>query len=268
MRIIALTLAGALAVTPAVVLAAGKTPAPNYSLTTTTYSQDFDSLANTGTSQALPAGFQIAEQGTATAANGFYAAGNGASNTGDTYSYGSVGSAERALGSLTSGTNSPIYFGGVFTNGLGGTIDSLAFSYDGEQWRAGNSVNDSLTFQYSLDASQVDNGSWTTIAGLTFTPLVFAPNGATLNGNLAANRVTLVGAATGLAIGSGQTFGFRWLNTDSTGTDHGLAADNFALRATLAPVGVVPEPSAWALLIVGFGVVGSALRRRQALAFA
>jgi hypothetical protein len=270
MRIVTIALASALAIAPAAAFAAGKTGAPSYTLTTTTYTQDFDSLASSGTSQALPQGFQIAEQGTSAASNGFYTANNGSSATGDTYSYGVIGSTERALGSLTSGTNTPIFFGGVFTNGLGGTIDSLTFGYDGEQWRAGNSPNDSLSFQYSLDASEVDNGSWTTIASLTFTPLVFSQNGATLNGNLAANRVSLTGSVAGLSIGAGQTFAFRWLNTDSTGSDHGLAADNFSIAATLVPVapGGVPEPSTWALLILGFGAVGGALRRRRTLAFA
>lgn len=266
MRIVTLSLATALVASPAAVMASGKTAPPSYTLTTTTYGQDFDSLASTGTSQALPAGFQITEQGTANASNGFYTANNGSSNTGDVYSYGTTGTTERALGSLTSGTNSPIYFGGVFTNGLGGTIESLAFGYDGEQWRAGSSTTDSLTFQYSLDATEVDNGSWTSLASLTFTPLVIAANGATLNGN--ANRTALAGAASGLAIGAGQSFAFRWLNTDSAGSDHGLGVDNFTLTATLAPVAGVPEPSAWALLILGFGTVGGALRRRRVPAFA
>lgn len=268
MRIVTIAAAAALAASPAAVLASGRTPAPSYNLTTTTYSQNFDTLASSGVSQSLPAGFQIVEAGTATASNGSYTANNGSSNTGDTYSYGTTGSGERALGSLTSGTNSPIYFGGVFTNGLAGTIESLAFSYDGEQWRAGNSTNDGLAFQYSLNATQVDNGTWTSIASLTFAPLIFSQGGSTLNGNLAANRATLNGGALGLSIGAGETFGFRWLNTDSTGTDHGLAADNFSLTATLAPVAGVPEPSAWALLILGFGLVGGALRSRRRLAVA
>lgn len=270
MRILTVSLAAALLASPAAVLAANS-PAPSYTLTTTTYSQDFDTLANSGSDQsALPAGFQIAEFGSSTSTvDGFYTANNGSSNTGDIYSYGATGSTERALGSLTSGTNGEIYFGGVFTNGTGGTIDSLTFGYTGEQWRSGNSTNDSLIFEYSLDAANVFSGTWTAIPSLTFTPLVLvtAPaTGGALNGNL--TTLARTGSALGLGIEDGDTFAFRWANFDSSGTDTGLAVDNFSITATLAPVALVPEPSTWALLILGFGAVGGAMRRRRVLAFA
>jgi len=45
----------------------------------------------------------------------------------------------------------------------------------------------------------------------------------------------------------------------------GLAAgDVFELQ--LAPTSAVPEPATWAMMIVGFGAVGAAMRRRQKLA--
>ena len=49
------------------------------------------------------------------------------------------------------------------------------------------------------------------------------------------------------------------------GDDESWAIDNFVLLADGPDVGV-PEPATWALMIGGFGVVGSALRRRRALA--
>ena len=266
MRIITLSLAAALGFAPGVLLAAGKTPAPNYTLTTTTYTQNFDTLANTGTSQALPAGFQLVENGTGGAADGFYAAGTGSSNAGNAYSFGAAGSTERALGSLGSGGVGPIYYGGVFTNGLGSSIDTLSFSYNGEQWRSGTATNDGLTFQYSLDATQLDNGNWTTFAGLNYMATNNTNSGA-INGNVFSTAIA--GTITGLSIGDGARFGFRWVDVDTTGSDHGVAVDNLGITATLVPVaGGVPEPSAWALLILGFGVVGASLRRRRALAFA
>lgn len=268
MRIVTLSLAAALAATSSVALAAGSSPVPSYTLTTTTYTQDFNTLANTGTSQSLPAGFQIVELGTGAAADGAYAAGTGSFNGGNTYSFGASGSMERALGSLGSGSVTPIYFGGIFTNGLGGAIQSLSFDYTGEQWRAGGSANDRLDFQFSLNATTVDNGTWSNIDSLDFLPLILAGTTA-LDGNLAANQRQLAGTAGNLSIANGQRFGFRWVDVDSSGSDHGLGVDNFALRTTLAPVaGAVPEPSTWALLILGFGAVGASLRRRQALAFA
>ncbi len=46
---------------------------------------------------------------------------------------------------------------------------------------------------------------------------------------------------------------------------------NFDAPGFLSGVGAaggVPEPGAWALLLLGFGGVGAALRRRRAVAFA
>ena len=267
MRIVTLSLATALVATSGAASAAGSSPAPSYTLTSTSYSQNFDGLASSGTSQSLPAGFQIAEGNGGGAADGSYAAGTGSSNAGNVYSFGTA-AGDRALGSLTSGSVTPTWLGGIFTNGLGGTISGLTFTYDGEQWRAGNAASDALNFQFSLDATEVNNGTWTDINSLDFAALILGGNTA-LDGNLAANRrANLTGTASGLSIGHGQRFGFRWVDVDVSGNDHGLAVDNFRLSATLAQAGAVPEPGTWALLILGFGAVGASLRRRQALAFA
>lgn len=256
-----LALSAALAM-PAAALAAGKSPAPSFTLDTTTYSQDFDTLATTGTSQSLPAGFQIVELGTGSNADGFYAAGTGSSNSGNIYSFGASGSSERALGSLGSGAVAPNFFGGIFTNGLGGTISSLAFGYTGEQWRAGNSTDDMLNFQYSLDASQLDNGSWIDIDSLDFLPLVLGGN-TPLNGNLPGNQRALTGTVAGLSIANGASFGFRWVDANSGANDHGLGVDNLLITSTFEPVAVIPEPATWAMLLVGFGAIGMVVRRRR-----
>jgi hypothetical protein len=228
-------------------------------LTTNTYTQNFSTLAASGTSNALPAGWQAFEGGSN--ANGTYVANNGSSNAGTIYSYGDTGSTDRALGSLASGTVDPIYYGAVFSNGLSSAITGLTFGYVGEQWRAAD-ANDSLTFQYSLNAAGVTGGTWTTISSLTFT----SPNGGTtgaINGNLATNQQLLSGSLTGLSIANGSTFAVRWFDQNAAGSDDGLAVDNFTLSALTAPVGAVPEPGTWALMLTGFGLAGAALRRRR-----
>jgi hypothetical protein len=55
----------------------------------------------------------------------------------------------------------------------------------------------------------------------------------------------------------------------AAGTAYGLA-DNFAL-ASIIPTAAVPEPAAWAMMLVGFGLVGRAARyrhRRSTMAYA
>lgn len=45
-----------------------------------------------------------------------------------------------------------------------------------------------------------------------------------------------------------------------------LAGQRFGLAATAPVLAVVPEPTTWAMLIAGFGMVGIAMRRRSAMA--
>src|SRR5262249_29720841 len=71
-----------------------------------TYSENFDSLASTGTSSTVPNGWAFLETGTN--ANTTYTAGTGSSNAGDTYSFGTpAGNVERAFGGLQSGSLIP-----------------------------------------------------------------------------------------------------------------------------------------------------------------
>ena len=100
----------------------------------TTYSQDFNTLANTGPGTFLPAGWLFSESGTG--ANTTYTAGDGSGNGGDTYSFGTGTATERAFGGLLSGSVNPT-IGAAFTNNTGTTVTSLTVSYTGEQWRLG-----------------------------------------------------------------------------------------------------------------------------------
>lgn len=229
-------------------------------LTTTNYQQNFDTLASSGsTGSALPAGWVINETGTS--ANATYGVGDGSSNTGNTYSFGTTASTDRALGSLASGSLESSY-GVLFTNALGSTITGFNIAYVGEQWRLGNSTDDGLTFQYSTDATSLTNGTWTTISALNFAPLFTSGTQGALDGNLAANQRNLNAAISGLSIASGASFGFRWVDVNSSGSDHGLGVDNFSLQSTLATASAVPEPATWGMIILGFGALAGVVRRR------
>lgn len=223
------------------------------------YAQNFDTLASSGSSNALPAGFGIVEF--SANADGAYAAGTGSSNAGGAYSFGAAGSADRALGALTSGSLSPVFLGGVFTNGQSATVTSLLLSYAGEQWRAASA--NSLIFEYSTNATSLQNGVWTRASIFDFVaPIVNTTSPGALDGNLAANRRVISGTLANLAIVSGGAFGLRWTMSDGAGADPALAIDDLSFTATTRTVAAVPEPTTWATMIVGLFGVGALLRRR------
>ena len=97
------------------------------------YTQNFNTLATAG----------VAAWANNTTVPGWYSnvssysAGAGSSNTGALYSFGASGVAERALGSVATGTTTPV-FGVLFSNNTGSAITSLTVMYTGEQWRRGN----------------------------------------------------------------------------------------------------------------------------------
>lgn len=201
------------------------------------YTQDFNTLANSGTSSTIPNGWDFLESGTN--ANATYTAGTGSSTTGDTYSFGAAASTERALGGLLSGSLTPT-IGASFTNNTGGTIDSIDVSYTGEQWRLGAVARvDRLDFQYSTNASSLGTGTWVDVDSLDFTAPVTGPSTGALDGNAAANRTARSFTITGLNIPNGTTFWIRWVDFNATSSDDGLAIDDFSLT----PHGTVPVSS-------------------------
>lgn len=81
------------------------------------------------------------------------------------------------------------------------------------------------------------------------------------------DRVVDMSGAAGLSFAhSASTFtlGFKaggagWQG----GSDESWGVDNLRITATLQSPGAVPEPGAWALMILGFGAAGSMIRRRR-----
>ncbi len=203
----------------------------------TPYVQDFDTLASTGTSAVTPVGWLFLESGANM--NGVYTAGTGSSNTGDTYSFGSAGAAERAFGGLLSGSLTPLV-GAAFVNNTGASITEMTIAYTGEQWRVGTAGRtDQLDFQFSTTATSLDTGTWIDVNLLDFTGPAAGPVGA-LDGNAALNRVILSADITGLAIPPGAMFFIRWTDFNATGADDGLAVDDFFLSVSGVPTTTNP----------------------------
>ena len=192
------------------------------------YTQDFNSLALTGTSSTLPSGWFLSESGAN--ANTTYTAGTGSANSGDTYSFGPAGSNDRAFGTLQSGSLVPT-IGACFTNNTGVTVTSLNISYTGEQWRLGTSPRaeaDRLDFQYSLSATSLTSGTYTPVPSLSFSAPNLSGTVGALNGNLAANRSAISGTISGVTIPNGTTIWVRWSDFNVSGADDGLAVDDFS----------------------------------------
>ena len=203
------------------------------SLTGGTYSQNFDSLAMTGTSTSLPAGWLMNETGAS--ANATYTAGTGSGNTGDTYSFGAAGSTDRALGSLRSGNLVPS-FGACFSNNTGTALSSFDVAYTGEQWRLGTAGRtDQLDFQYSLNATSLTTGTWTDVNALDFVTPTTTTVGAK-DGNDASNRTPRSATVSSVSIPNGSTFCLRWVDADATGADDGLAIDDFSITVSGTPM--------------------------------
>jgi|GEM_PF-1303324 len=199
-----------------------------------TYSQDFNTLASSGTTgSAVPAGWLFVEGGSS--GNATYGIDNGGSNTGNTYSYGTTSSNDRAFGGLRSGNLIPT-IGGYFVNNTGSTISELTISYTGEQWRLGVlSRADRLDFQYSLNATSLTTGAWVDVDQLDFSSPTTTGTVGAKDGNNASFRTAISYTITGLSIADEATFFIRWNDFDATGADDGLAIDDFSISANATP---------------------------------
>jgi predicted extracellular nuclease len=200
----------------------------------TPYTQDFNTLATTGTSTATPVGWALSE--TLANANTTYAAGTGSDTAGNTYSFGLASSSERAFGGLQSGTLIPT-IGASFTNNTGATVNTIDLAYVGEQWRLGaTGRTDRLDFQYSLTATSLTTGSWIDVNTLDFNGPISTGTVGALDGNAAVNRSSISASLTGLSIPPGSTFWIRWNDFNASGSDDGLAVDDFSLTPQNTPV--------------------------------
>ncbi len=214
-------------------------------LTGSSYSQNFDSLASSGTANAWTNDSTIEGWSLFTGANNpiaTYAAGTGSGTAGAFYSFGTAAN-ERALGGLGSGG---AYFGSPGTGAVGGymavaitnasaaTKTQFTIGYDGEQWRnGGNTTAQTMVLEYGYGTNFTDVTSWTAPgAAFNFTSPVATASSGALDGNSAGARVAgLGGTITGQTWDVGQTLWIRWIEVNDAGNDHGLALDNFTFTA-------------------------------------
>jgi hypothetical protein len=192
--------------------------------------QNFDSLARTGTSSTMMAGWHFYQtNGTTT-----YRANIGDSARANVYSYGRTGFAglNRALGSISATTNIS-YFGAEYVNNTGFTIDQLTIAYTIEQWRLGATGRgaDTTEFDYSMNATGLTSSgaTWVHVSTLDMTSPVTSGTVGPLNGTSLLNQSKVSFKLTGLSIANGAHFWVRWYDHAIAGPNDGLAVENFSI---------------------------------------
>jgi len=182
--------------------------------------ENFSGLATSSTSSTMPTGWAFSESGSN--ANTTYAAGSGSSATGETYSFGTAG--DRTLGGLRSGSLNPTYGARVFNN-TGSTISTITVSYTGKTWRVGAaSRSDRIDFQYSTNATAVNNGTWTDENNLDYAN----PGQAVANGSVL-HSSNISYTMQGLSLAPGASIWIRWTDFDATGADDGMGVDDVCI---------------------------------------
>ena len=222
------------------------------------YTQNFDSLANSGAPPAdtnwtddltIPGWY--ASKSVAPATISAYRVGSGAQNTGAIYSFGVAGVnpvSDRALGSVASGTPGALAYGVRFLNDTALAITNITISYTGEQWRnGGNTATQSLAFSYfisndpitSSDAAGVN--AWVAFTGLDFNTPAVGATATALDGNAPEHRQVFSGVLLpNVIVFPGQEIFFRWLDINDTGNDHALALDDLSIAFTSVAAVVTP----------------------------
>ena len=211
------------------------------SLTGGSYTQNFDSMTSAGANSVTPTGWYIGSvSGTNGGVNGTSVLNDfGNLNNGTNYNYGVAGVnpvTDRALGSVASNSGGSRVTEARFINNTGKTIQNLAISYDGEEWRYGgtNLVN-RLSMFFSLDGT-----NFTTMgSGFDFISPTTTGTVGPLDGNDPSNRVSGIGGTFTTNVANGAIFYLRWVDINDVGNDDALAVDNFVL--TIPP----PSTNSW-----------------------
>lgn len=238
---------------------------PLSSLLNATYTQNFDSLASSGTGHSwinnstIP-GWYLSRT--------TYNANDGASSTITAYSFGSVGSTDRALGSVAGATTAAgaIGYGVTFFNDTTRVYPGFDFQFIGEQWRRANNPDPHrLQFGYKISNSVLTNplgSGFSSVPELDFiTPVTETPATASLlpalNGNLPANSDELTAALTfNQTLDPGEYIMFAWVDVGDPNADHGLAIDNLSIE--------IPEGKALpGLVLVALSAFGWARQHQR-----
>lgn len=202
----------------------------------TPYNQNFDSMGAAGTT--FVSGWTAIRASGTGVLNATLAivVTDGTAVSGAIYNVGAGAAAERAFGTLGSGSTVPA-FGASFTNNTGNTVSAIAISAVMEQWKTGSDAlqNEIVAFAYSLDATSLSTGTWTNVTALDLLEKLTTTTAAVaLDGNLVANQSNISSNITGLTWANGATLWIRWTDANDFGSDGIYSIDNFVFNATTA----------------------------------
>lgn len=202
--------------------------------------ENFNSFVGSAGTVPISTGFSVNDTGST--AWGYQGIGTGSSSTGGIYAFG-ASAADYSFGFLRSSNRA----GGLqfdARNSTGGAIAGLTFTFNYEQWRFANTSGLTLSGVGALSS-------------VNFSLYGFTGSATGTNGTPTSAPISIT--LTGLNIANGSTFGLAWTYVDQTGSDNGIAIDNFTLSAS-----PVPEPSTWALIGLGSAFMIWNIRRRRA----
>jgi hypothetical protein len=235
------------------------TDAPNNASIETVYTDGWrdDTTTVAGTHVSVP-GWHLFHPLSPATENGFNGNqrlrfGAGSSNTGSFYGFSAGGptDTEKALGEVGSTTiaanGANLYFALRLVNNTGGNLSSFTLTFDGEQWRRGDSATgETMTFDYSTTATTADwfsTATFNAVPSLDYTSPVLGATGA-VNGNTAGRVEDISATVNGISWAPGGELWLRWAATQIPGVDDGLAIDDVRFAA-------VPEPATLSLFSLG-----------------
>ena len=216
------------------------------------YTEDFSGMDAT-TTAFLPGWTAINTNGGATLTT--MGITNGSATAGNVFNVGATGNDERALGTLADGTVTPA-LGAVFQNNSGSIVTKISIRTKMEQWKeSGNAgVNENIAFYYSLNATNLNNGTWTAVPALNLNEkLIAATTNLAINGNSSINYTNPV--QTSITLNSnwanGANLWIKWVDNNDAGANGMYAIDDFAIvitntlgakQNTIAGLNMYPNP--------------------------
>lgn len=181
---------------------------------------------------------------------------------GATYGVGDEGFTPNVLASYSGGTAGSLI---RWTTGYGDLVNVLENEVDG-----GSVLDVTLTADagYQVSLFGFDLGGWPqfdyTLPGLQVidgaSNVLFSQANVLVQGNGVGPRHTTFDFGAGL---TGQTLTLRLNLAGLNNNSDNIGLDNVRFGQSGGPVAGVPEPTSWALMILGFAGAGAALRRRR-----